>query len=144
MTEAVVRFHVAGIPQPKGSARAFLPRGAKFPVVTSDNPKLKGWEHTIRQALHVVVAGTPRDTLAAIYDGPVLVALDFALVRPASLSRRITQHVKRPDVDKLTRGAIDAMTGVLFRDDSQVVEVRARKRYADTSAGVAVRVERVW
>lgn len=35
------------------------------------------------------------------------------------------------DIDKLTRAALDALTGVCFADDSQVVDVRARKRFAD-------------
>ena len=41
-------FTVWGIPQPKGSTRAFNIPGRRFPVVTSDNPKLKAWEKSVR------------------------------------------------------------------------------------------------
>lgn len=148
MIPAVVRFQVLGQAEPKGSARAFIVKnkatGGVRAAVTSDNPNLKDWEHNVRQSLQVVMRQTPRETLAAIFDGPVLVAIDFHLPRPKSLPKRVTQHVKKPDVDKLARGAIDALNTVLFKDDSQVVEVRARKVYANTSAMALIRVERVW
>ncbi len=36
----------------------------------------------------------------------------------------------KPDSDKLARSACDAMTGILWNDDSQVVSVCAEKRIA--------------
>ena len=36
-----LRFFVPGIPAPQGSMRAFMRPGARFPVVTADNPKTK-------------------------------------------------------------------------------------------------------
>ena len=62
-----IAFTVYGEAQPKGSARAFIPRGWKRAVVTSDNPKLKSWEHTIRQTLQAVMVETDRETLDAIF-----------------------------------------------------------------------------
>lgn len=38
--------------------------------------------------------------------------------------------------------ALDAMTAVVFRDDSQVVRIVAQKRYDDTP-GVAVSIRRI-
>lgn len=35
------------------------------------------------------------------------------------------------DLDKLARGLLDALTGCAFLDDSQVTDLRMRKRYAD-------------
>jgi Holliday junction resolvase RusA-like endonuclease len=37
----------------------------------------------------------------------------------------------RPDVDKLLRSTLDALTSVLYADDGQVVTVRAEKRFGD-------------
>jgi Holliday junction resolvase RusA-like endonuclease len=118
-----VTFTVIGIAQPKGSTRAFLPRGARFPVVTSDNPRAKDWEHCVASQAQTVAADGP-------FLGPVALRVSFALPRPASLPRRILAHVRRPDVDKLLRCAADALTGVLYRDDAQIVELHARKVYA--------------
>lgn len=141
--QPMVRFTVYGLAQPKGSAKAFLPKGWTRPVITSDNRSLKAWEQTVRDRLQAVMAETPRADLEALFDGPVLVALEFHLPRPKSLPKRVTLHTKKPDVDKLARSTVDALNGVLFHDDSQVVEVRARKVYAETCAKVEIRVERM-
>jgi Holliday junction resolvase RusA-like endonuclease len=37
-----------------------------------------------------------------------------------------------PDLDKLVRAILDSLTGVVWRDDAQVVDIVARKVYAET------------
>ena len=37
---------------------------------------------------------------------------------------------KKPDVDNYIKSLLDSMTGVVFKDDGQVVECRARKLYS--------------
>jgi len=49
--------------------------------------------------------------------------------------------VKRPDLDKLVRAVFDALTNVVFKDDSQVVSVFASKRLAGPGDTVGVTVE---
>ena len=127
-----------GIARPKGSARAFMRPGMRFPVVTSDNKSLKAWERSIKDVLQTVLPTVPRDTRHAIWDAAVEVTLGFYLPRPQSLPKRVTQHVKKPDVDKLVRGAIDPLIGMVIRDDSQVVAVTARKQYAEIGSYIAV------
>jgi crossover junction endodeoxyribonuclease RusA len=119
----IVSFIVTGKPEPKGSTR-MLPRGGvrgARPLITSDNPKLKAWQRTVR-----VDAQLQR---VPLFTGPVAVRLAFRLARPISLPRRITLPYRKPDVDKLTRAVLDALTGVLVRDDANVVELHATKRY---------------
>jgi crossover junction endodeoxyribonuclease RusA len=60
----------------------------------------------------------------------VRVTMAFYLPRPQSLPKRVSAHVKAPDLDKLTRAVFDALTGVAFHDDAQVVDLVATKRYA--------------
>jgi Holliday junction resolvase RusA-like endonuclease len=45
----------------------------------------------------------------------------------------------RPDATKLIRPAEDALKGILWRDDSQIVTQAATKRYGD-QAGCRIRV----
>jgi crossover junction endodeoxyribonuclease RusA len=118
-----VTFTVVGIAQPQGSTKAFVPRGWSRPVVTSDNPQNKGW----RQCVAVQAQAVARE---GQFLGPVAMAIRFSLPRPVSLPKRILAHVKAPDLDKLVRSVGDALTGVLYRDDAQVVELHARKVYA--------------
>lgn len=123
MTELV--FTVFGVAQPQGSARAFMPKGSRFPIVTSDNPQLKGWRQLVAQAASQALAGAGQ-----FEEGPVRVVAEFYLPRPKSLKDKPAPHMTRPDVDKLARAIGDALTGVVWRDDSQVVQLKVSKFYA--------------
>lgn len=120
-------FTVWGVAQPKGSAKAFLPKGWTRPVVTSDNRRNKGWQQLVAES-----AGRAKDDAgAALLEGPVRLMVAFYLPRPKSLPKRVLHHTKKPDLDKLVRSVKDGLTRVAWRDDSQVVDVKAIKRYAD-------------
>ena len=83
-------------------------------------------ERVALQAAHTM--GT-----ATVWTGPVRVQLEFVLPRPTSLpkSKPTPAAVKRPDTDKLVRAVLDALTGVVWGDDSQVVALHATKRVAE-------------
>ena len=121
---------ILGKPEPKGSTRAFMPKGGRFPVVTSDNPKLKDWQTQIR----LVVTTQVPDLV--VVDGPVRLTAVFKLPAPkivlAHLKRKglVLPHLTKPDLDKCLRAILDALTGVSYRDDSQVVAISATKQYA--------------
>ena len=76
-------------------------------------------------------------------EGPVGIVLDFGIPKPKSApkTRRVWPD-KRPDLDKLSRSVLDALTYVIFADDSQVVHLRATKDYG--APGVAVEIHRVF
>lgn len=119
-------FTVHGVAQPKGSARAFVPKGWTRAVVTSANPKNKGWQQLVSEA-----ASRALDAEAwPLAAGPVRLMVAFYLPRPKSLPKRVTAHLKKPDLDKLTRSVKDALTKVVWNDDSQVVQLKATKAYA--------------
>jgi Holliday junction resolvase RusA-like endonuclease len=128
-------FEVYGIARPKGSTRAFMPKGARFPIITSANTGVKGWEDAIRARLQEVAGGV-------FFDGPVSVAIVFRLPRPKS-RKRDRYHGTKPDLDKLVRGSLDALKGVIWKDDSQVVDLRAYKRYADGQPSAEFIIERM-
>lgn len=128
-----ISFTVSGQAKPKGSMRAFMPKGARYPILTSSNASLKDWEQIVR---HVA-----QDYSDAYTTGPVRVRLRFNLPRPKSLSARVSRpHTKRPDVDKLARAVLDALTGVLFKDDSQVYCLMATKMYTNVDEPPNVRI----
>lgn len=119
MTEPV-RFTVYGTPKAKGSMRAFIVKGR--PILTSTNKALKPWAQSVTQ--------TAIAERMHMHDSQTAVGVDivFWLARPASAKRRIFPTVK-PDLDKFARAALDALTGVAFEDDSQVVDLIVSKRY---------------
>ncbi len=77
-------------------------------------------------------------------DGPLAVRVEFVMPRPTRLPKRrpTPPHTVKPDTDKLLRAVGDALTCVVWRDDSQLVDVRGVKRYAelDEQPGAHIRV----
>lgn len=135
-----ITFTVHGVPKPKGSAKAFMPKGWTRPIITSDNKGLRAWEDTIRGALQDVMRDTEGDVLTAIFNAPIALTLVFYLPRPKA-AKHVRYSTKKPDLDKIVRGAVDPMNGMLFKDDAQVVAINARKLYADGGAKLDVIVE---
>ena len=74
--------------------------------------------------------------------GPVVMTITFCSVRPVSHyrnSRRIQGNVRpammnaipRKDLDNMVKYILDAMQGVLYRNDNQVVTLNVHKQYDD-------------
>jgi Holliday junction resolvase RusA-like endonuclease len=127
-----LRFTAIGVAQPKGSTKAFLPKGWTRPIVTSANPKNKGWQQIVAEAASRELQRA--EHVGGSFSGPVEIEVCFYLPRPkALLTKKLAPqnvpHVKKPDVDKLARSCADALKGVVWNDDSQVTDLIARKRY---------------
>jgi len=146
-----LRFSVLGIPQPKGSARAF-PLFYKTPtgaweldartgkprcrvVITSDNPNVAAWQKAVAKAAQLALGGVRLELT-----GGFEVEANFFFLRPKSHKKsEHGPHIVRPDGDKLLRAICDALKGIVYRDDGQITDHIARKRYA--AAGTPARVD---
>ncbi|WP_077325749.1 RusA family crossover junction endodeoxyribonuclease [Virgibacillus siamensis] len=51
--------------------------------------------------------------------------------REQMLSGEIRPTVK-PDIDNLSKGILDSLNGIIYKDDSQIVELNATKYYSDS------------
>ena len=141
MKQRSVTFDVIGKPEPKGSARAFVPLAwAKTAVaqqqqpravVTSDNPRVKVWEAQVAAAARLVTREK--------FLGPVTLTALFHLKAPKRL-RLLAPHTTIPDLSKLIRSTEDALTGILFVDDAQIVAVFAKKVYAEAAPWARITV----
>jgi crossover junction endodeoxyribonuclease RusA len=130
----MLEIRVFGDPAPQGSKNVYNGR-----VVESNAKRLKPWRAAVVAACQNLQSEEPSLLL-----GPVRVEVDFYLRRPASvkLSKRSLPIVP-PDLDKLVRGVGDSLTqsGVIYQDDSQIVQLIATKQYADdTEPGATIRV----
>jgi len=96
------------------------------PRLTCDNKKLRPWRNDVGWAAINARIDAGWEELA--HKGPVHVTANFYFAKPKSAKKRTDVTVK-PDVDKLARGLLDAMTGILFADDAQVVSLHVRKFY---------------
>jgi|SRR6266850_3262278 len=130
-----MKFTVVGTPIPQGSLKAFMPKGWTRPVLTADNKKTKPW----RQLVAVACQRELRGDLPAGNGVPMRVELEFYFDRPQSVKKWADKTTK-PDIDKLARSILDALTGVAFEDDSQVTELRCVKAFG-SPARVEIVVE---
>ena len=65
-------------------------------------------------------------------DGYVTMTMLFTFVRPKSVkAKKRPDMTVKPDLDKLCRTVLDALTGVAYKDDSQVIGIIANKRYGE-------------
>jgi Holliday junction resolvase RusA-like endonuclease len=125
----IERVFVAGIPAPQGSTKAFVDKAGKAHV-TSDNPRMRPWRELVSAIVRSHVGPD-----VAIPTGPVVVFAEFVMPRRAAdMTLRIEEwspaHVVKPDLDKLGRALLDSLTGIVYRDDAQVVRLVSAKRYA--------------
>ncbi|MEQ1726763.1 MAG: RusA family crossover junction endodeoxyribonuclease [Vicinamibacterales bacterium] len=129
-------FFVAGVPQPKGSTRQVpTARGLR---TTSANPKLKAWEKNVADSALAALSLKERTALAG-KEKTTACAVSIRFFLPLRAGYR--HHTMKPDVDKLTRGILDAL-GQFYLDDAQVVEVTASKHFSlgPVAVGALVRV----
>ena len=139
-----VSFFAEGGPAPKGSTKSFRNARTVAMVTMGDCARTKPWQK--------VVATFAMQAAVQKASGPVRLELDFFFSRPryhygrgkneeTVKERAPVYHGSKPDLDKLIRSVLDALTGIAYADDSQVVEVRAGKRYCASPSqpeGVAV------
>lgn len=123
----MIRLEVLGDPAPQGSKKVVRGR------LIEASKKLKPWRAAIEKACQPYA-------LENIHLGPIRLEVDFYLPRPPSV--KMTGKNGRalpivpPDLDKLVRAVGDGIgqSGFIWGDDSQIVEVFARKFYADDQA----------
>lgn len=137
-------FAVDGVPVPQGA----LVRSPQGFLYNRGGPKLNRWRKAIADAAHQAM------TTDVLEDGPVSVAVTFVVHRPDSHylpanSRRSVRMLREgspiwstsaPDIDKLTRACLDALTGVVWIDDAQVARIQVWKRYEDGMGAVGAQV----
>lgn len=132
----MIRFQVLGHAEPAGSKKSFRHARTGAIVTVDDNAKSRPWKQQVAGAAHNALV--LRD--AQLLTGPLEVSLTFVRARPKGHygSGRNADKIKasapqwpttKPDVDKLSRGCLDALTGVLYRDDAQVVRKTVAKFY---------------
>ncbi len=134
----MITISLAGEPVAKGRPRASLrrARGGKLRIHMRTPDKTASYEERVRAA-----ARTEVETLSGLmslpFDGPVRIDLLAVFEPPASWSQkkraaaigREIAHTVRPDLDNILKAWLDALNGIVYRDDTQVVRVAAEKRY---------------
>lgn len=135
----MISFTVPGAPQGKGRPKVVKIGG--FTRMATPT-KTVAYEGLVAHAAQAAMAGRP------ILDCAVACNVFIDAPVPASWSQKKQRMAlagdvmptTKPDADNVVKAIFDGLNGVLWRDDVLVVDLRVRKRYADTPC---VRVE-VW
>lgn len=150
---STISFFVPGIPAPGGSKKAFVLKRRDGSIVRRANgspmvnitdaagEKNKNWRAIVALTARTEYSGDP---LA----GPLAVSMIFTVPRPKSHFRSNGQlkpsapryHTSKPDSLKLARSTEDALTGILWVDDSQVQFERGPLKEYGERPGCMIRV----
>lgn len=134
----MINFFIPGPPVGKGRPRAAR-RGKHITLYTP--AKTVSYESTV--ALTAAQAMGTRKPLIGALRADLIISLPV----PASWSKKRTQAAldglehptKKPDADNVVKAVCDAVNGIVWIDDVQVVALTAIKQYAQVP-GVQVRV----
>ena len=135
----VLAFSMSGLPRGQGRPRATTRGG--HPTVYKASADRK-YEASVRAIAQAAMAG--RDP----FEGPLSLSLRFRMPIPKSATRRVKTSMAageiapttKPDATNLAKAVEDAMNGVVFVDDCQIVRCFITKIYAE-SPGADVRIE---
>jgi Holliday junction resolvase RusA-like endonuclease len=130
-------FVVHGTPAPQGS-KTRMPNGA----MVESSKRVAPWREAVRHAAETAIGATTDPPYAAPY--AVALVVVFTMKRPAShygtgrnahrLSPNAPTHPRgRPDLDKLIRSTLDALSDSgAITDDATITTITATKCYPGT------------
>ena len=129
-------FFVSGMPV--GKQRPRFRRQGNF-VRTYTAPKTASYEDEVKVECRTAMENEPP------LETPVVVCLYIMYPVPASYSKKRTKDcldnlerpTKKPDIDNIAKSITDAMNGIAYKDDSQIVSMHLTKVYSQT-AGVHI------
>lgn len=150
MSESRLQFFVPGKPQTAGSKTA-VPMGARMGVIEAGSKesraRKRSWRGDLRVAASRALAANPG--FLPERESPLSLTLVIVRKRP-SVHMRSGAHagcvkpqaiglqpVQRPDTVKITRALEDALTGVVWADDSQIVKHHLYKAFGDQAGFLA-------
>jgi len=136
----VIEFFVPGRPVPERRQKILVRTANGIKARHIRDARVEAWKQKIAQyALAVVGAGRP-----LFPTEPLRLDLQFYFpptkkMKPEDLP---IVHTKRPDADNLYKACADALTGIIWADDSQVVASSCEKWYGEPP-GVRIKIRRL-
>lgn len=131
----VLSFTVHGTPAPAGSKSV-----SRAGRVFDNSRKSRPWKTQVAQAAGDAMAGRP------LLQGPLQLHATFYRKRPQGHTgaRGLkpgapAYPTSAPDTTKLLRAIEDAMEGVVYTNDAQIVDQNVRKRYGPERVEIEIR-----
>ncbi len=118
-----ISLTIPGNPVAKGRPRFSIHQGQ---ARTYSPAETVSWENNVRACAYNAKV-TP-------LDGPLQMTCIFYRPWPKSMSKKARLTAMpgtRPDVDNYIKLVLDALNGIAWRDDAQLVDINAAKRFAE-------------
>lgn len=123
--ETFSEYRIYGNPEPQGRPRAAR-RGGR--LIFYDPAKSKKWKKAVKNQ----VSNFNLLFFPLIEKKEIEISIYFYLKRPKK-NRCDSPHLKKPDLSNLVKAVEDALTGLIYKDDSQITHIEARKQYANAN-----------
>lgn len=149
-TEVVCNVWVPGEAATKGSMHFVKSKHTGKPIPKQQGSKnLSEWTHAVKAAVWQYV----RTKRARSGGFRVILLYHFPRFRNHYRTGQYSAelrpdaprvHDQKPDPDKLARAVLDALTGIVWKDDKQVYDLRVKKKWVDRfcSPGMWLRITR--
>lgn len=141
----MIEFTIPGTPIPQGRPRAGkINRGRKKgQTVLYDPVESKEYKQYVSLTAKQYAPKT-------LLEGALSVRMKIYREIPKSTTKKdralifegIKRPVTKPDTDNYVKSVLDACNGILFKDDSQIVDLYASKYYSDNPR-VEIRVQEI-
>lgn len=124
-------------------------KGKPRPRFTVRNGHPVPYADSKQKAYESIIANAYREAGGRLLTGPVSVAIGITRALPQRTPKGIEseQDTHKPDVDNVAKSVLDALNGVAYKDDSQVVGLTVTKfgRFRDFSGPeMRVIVKEIW
>jgi Holliday junction resolvase RusA-like endonuclease len=132
----MLRFEILGIPKPKQSARFRIAKnkaGKQF-ISSYQTKEVKDNESNIGYS---VMQQLPKDFIP--YDCPISAQMEYVFPAPSSFTKKQKEAIAKgkiifkdtkPDLtDNLNKGLIDALSGIVYVNDSRIAVTHSVKYY---------------
>jgi len=131
-----IEFFVPGRPGPSGSLSSYHNKKTGKHIAAPASRYKKPWMQAVTAFAMMAYRGK-------LLTGPISLSVEFVLKRPNEdwgtgknkdklKDSASKYHLKPPDLHKLIRSTEDALTGVIWNDDKQVVTSSLLKRYVNS------------
>lgn len=120
------------------------------PPVASSRPRVAKnggvWDTKAKQKKEIIRCLKQQLEVEGIVDCGLRVNLYFYFSLPKYLQKKskdsLIYHTKKPDLDNLSKTYLDALTGLVWKDDAQVVHLNVWKGYGE-HARTEIEIERM-
>ena len=142
-----INFWAPAVPIAQPRQRTRVMRIGKRAVAQNYTPAdspVNAFKATVRAAFAQSYSGPP-------LDGPLTASISFLFPRPTAkqwTTKAMPRewHDKKPDVDNLIKAVLDALNGLAFQDDKQVVQLGMVQKLicaGDETPGVRIVIRRL-